>query len=433
MKCILIVVALVFLAPPLLLLLARGTAAAAAARVIEGGPDPLSSTRSLAQAIDQAHGDGRTLHILFVHGIRAEGPGASQPFTTRLAYALGDAVISRSRRLPLTLSPWPQDATMSGKPNPESPLARTPIWKTRQDWDRSQPFIERTVIAAPSGSVMVDEVNYWPLLFPLKCRFLLQREHDLAGSDTAHLKLCAAQGWLTPTELANLLKKPPRSGGGAYANRRLKQEILDWGLSDAVIALGPMRHYLNDMIDKACAQAIEAGPRDRYVVVSESLGSFVVLDALAERRGSVAALLDRTADLYFFANQFQLLELARIEGIPPATAITPSTVGSPPTVPAGMAPPSPLEALVAWARKDTVTAQAAPGAVAGLEKQVVAFSDPSDLLTFNVPPLKDVRVVNLYDRQGFNLFGLLANPIRAHTGHVDNPAVWKVLMRRQIP
>ena len=330
---------------------------------------------------------------------------------------------------------------MAGKPSPESPLARTPIWPTQAVWKRSQPFLDRTEIVTPQGKVFVDEVNYWPLLFPLKARFLLVPEHDLAGNDVPHLQLSAAHGWISKTLLQQLLTTRPKSGGGAKLNRVLKQEIMNWGLSDAVIALGPMKRYLNDTIDQACVQALETGADDRYVVVSESLGSFVVLDAFAERRSGVVGVMQRTADLYFFANQFALLELARIEGIPlrptPPRGPAPvrgrtymASVTDGPTAPVA---PSPLGALAMWAGSEAgagrdLVAQAAP--VAGLEKQIVAFSDPSDLLTYRVPPLDGVKVVNLYDRQGFDLFGGLADPIAAHTGHVRNKAVWKVMLRR---
>ena len=47
-----------------------------------------------------------------------------------------------------------------------------------------------------------------------------------------------------------------------------------------------------------------------YVVISESLGSFVVLDAYSDENPSVRSVLDAAHNLYFFANQFALLELA---------------------------------------------------------------------------------------------------------------------------
>ena len=63
--------------------------------------------------------------------------------------------------------------------------------------------------------------------------------------------------------------------------------------------------------------------------------------------------------------------------------------------------------------------------------QILAFNDPSDLLTFEVPPIPHARVVNLYDRNEFDFFGLIADPVAAHTGHSHNPGVLKVLFERR--
>ena len=402
----------------LLLIQARG--ALAARRVLEGGPAPLNKTRSLLKAINDAHSSNQTLHVLFVHGIRAESAGTSSIFAARLAKALGGN-LSNPVRIGLTLE-WPQHATMASfVDNNGTPK---PIWPTAEDWKRSEPFLNRATISSKTGQVVIDEVNYWPLLFPLKCHALLVPEHDLAGVDAKHLQRCHEEGWFSKQELDQLLSTKARSGRGAFLNRRLKQELMDWGLSDAVIALGPMRRYLNDAIDLACESALESGGDDRYVVVSESLGSFVVMDAFAERREKVQKVLARTADLYFFANQFALLDLARIDGIVSHANVLSAQV-------VGAAVPSPLQALKLWgASTGSIKAEAIPGRESpGLEKQIVAFSDPSDILTFDVPPIAGVKVVNLYDRQGFNLLGIVADPGAAHTGHSKNEAVWKVLLR----
>ncbi len=413
--------ALLLLMTVFALLLVQATGALATHRVIEGGPAPLSATRSLARAIDDAHSSRQTLHILFVHGIRADRDGTSSVFAVHLAQALG-GTLSEPMRIGLPLD-WPRSATMAsfvdGNGTP------TPIWPTAEIWKRSEPFLNRATISSASGQVVIDEVNYWPLLLPLKCRALLVPEQDLAGADAKHLQRCHEEGWISKQDLDRLLRTKARSGRGSLLNRKLKQEMMDWGLSDAVIALGPMRRYLNDTIEQACALALQSGSDDRYVVISESLGSFVVMDAFAERRESVGKVLQRTADLYFFANQFALLELARIKGIDiHANAVGAQAVAA--------ATPSPLQALATWGTSPApITPQAIPGqARPGIEKQIVAFSDPSDILTFNVPAIAGVNVVNLYDRQGFDLLGIVADPVAAHTGHSKNEAVWRILLRR---
>ena len=103
-------------------------------------------------------------------------------------------------------------------------------------------------VAKERNAIVVDEVNWWPLLFPVKCRSLLAPETDLSGADREHLKLCARSDagyypWLTQQELIAALSHKPRSGGGARANAFIKQQIMNWGLADAVIALGPLRTF----------------------------------------------------------------------------------------------------------------------------------------------------------------------------------------------
>jgi len=399
--------------------------AAAARGVIVDKPEVLAKTRNLLEALADAHKRGKPLHILFVHGIRATGDGYSGDFADRLTAAIGGTK-GMPKRVDLPPLPWPRNASMAGAPPGEPPAERTVIWPDRASWNRSQPFVMRTKIASDRGDVTIDEVNYWPLLFPLKCRFLLVPEHDLSGNDRTNLEHCRERGWLSQVPLDRLLNSKPQSKGGARLNAIGKQQILNWGLSDAVIALGPMRRYLNDAIEKACELAMADGPDDEYVIFAESLGSFVVLDAFAANQQSVKDVVNRTNDLYLLANQFALLELARIDGIPTDSQRGASLLGDAAGQPAD--PPSPLAVLGAWGRSATPNLLGKP---AGQPRQIIAFSDPSDLLTYRLPALEGVKVVNVYDRQGFDFLGLFADPLKAHTGHVDNPAVWRVLLGKR--
>lgn len=325
------------------------------------------------------------------------------------------------------------------------------IWHKTGSWEGSQPFLDRYVFQRVSGPppVIVDEVNWWPLLFPLKCQILLVPEADnLAGVDEEHLRYCAADPtleevakdpgryypWIDRPELNRLLAGKPRSGGGVWLNRSLKAQIMNWGLSDAVIALGPMRWYFRQAMEKAFADSERATPNADFVVISESLGSFIVMDAFDypnKGDGAVARVLDRTTDLYFFANQFPLLELGRLEGAPASFGIT---AGGRTTT----APTSSL--LQRWAARrpsagPVKSGEAAPAAPLPERRQVVAFSDPSDLLTFFVPQLldengKEIKVLNLYDRNAFRWFGSFEDPAKAHTGHSRNPAVLQWMFRK---
>jgi hypothetical protein len=414
--------------------LAAGATASrdAAAGITEGGPDRLDETRSLGQVIAQAQ--GRPVHIIYVHGMRAQGSGSSATFRSELCkYLPGGcrpdpatpATGSRSPRF--DLGAYPKAATVVGRP----------IWATQAEWEGSRPFVDRYVFVRPGGAIIVvDEVNWWPLLFPLKCRFLLVPEAALSGADKDDLRLCsrnddAYYAWIDPADAERLIAARPKSGGGALINAAVKQQIMNWGLSDAVMAAGPMQKYFHRAIEASFkyASTLDGKSLDdqEFVVISESLGSFVVLDALAKTDGttqSVHDVFDRTFDLYFFANQFAMLELTRVDGI------ADERVG---LDTAGAAAPlsvSPFRALGHWAGRQQLQPGPAVTGRAARVRQIIAFSDPSDMLTYDVPGIAGAKVVNLYDHNSLAWLGLVENPIKAHTGHSSNAAVLRTLLSR---
>jgi hypothetical protein len=402
-----------------------GIAAQALAKTVDAGPDPLSETTSLANLIEQ-HG---TVHIVYVHGIREEGPGFAKPLADMLVSKLG-----------FTSEKNPRDTMIALPPRPQASILGDPVWSD-DDWKASEPFVRHYRLHRGNHEVKIDEINYWPLLFLLKCRYLMVPEHDLAGDDKNHLALCDRSD---PPYHAILrdkdreqLRTTPRGGHAARINKALKLQIMNWGLSDAVVALGPMRVYLNYAMDRAFADARDgAGPDDKFVVMSESLGSFVVLDAM-DVSPVVKEVMNRTDYLYFLANQVALLELARIQGLPTKLAMPSAADGA--GDPARLAEPPP-------AQPEATEVTVRPGPIAALQgwasssrdrlyrpRQIIAFSDPSDILTYRMPAISGVKVVNVYDRNAPRWLGLFEDPRKAHLGHLRNKEVWKVLLRKEPP
>jgi len=380
-------------------------------------PKDMSGVRTIGDVIAEA-GTG-PVRIIFVHGMRAEGAGASEVLRGNLcAHVPGGCtpIAGGRKRILIPLGTTPPSTRLEGRP----------VWRDLPAWEASQPFVDRYAFTrANGGELIVDEVNWWPLLFPLKCRALVLKEAELSGPDKAHLRLCGRTDpenryypWLGPDDgLEVALARPSK---GALLNRLGKREIMNWGLADAVIAVGPMRVWLDKAMNGAfgvSAADLRAG--ERLVVISESLGSFVILDAMSQAAATgdsrVKDVVDRTADLYFFANQFRLLELARLEGVSPAAADRAPLAAAP----SPAASPSVLDALGAWA--------APKGGADVRPRQIVAFNDPSDILTFEVPAIRGAKVVNIDDRNGFRLLGLVADPVAAHTGHAENKKVLKLI------
>jgi hypothetical protein len=155
----------------------------------------------------------------------------------------------------------------------------------------------------------------------------------------------------------------------------------------------------------------------------------------ADENSAVQYIFERTSLVYFFANQIQLLEITNLENTsqPPAPAFQNSGLSAPPI------PTSPAEnfrALVnRWKQMQSDFQTALhPGDVAARSKvQVVAWSDPSDVITFRVPKIGDVDVVNLYVRNAFRWFGLFEAPVGAHDGYAKNKDVLRVMFEDSKP
>lgn len=90
------------------------------------------------------------------------------------------------------------------------------------------------------------------------------------------------------------------------------------------------------------------------------------------------------------------------------------------------APISPLEA---WASEDNESIEFVKPQKR--LRQIIAFNDPSDALTFEVPEVPNAKVVNLYDRNSITWLWSFENPIAAHTGHSKNAAVLRTLFERR--
>jgi hypothetical protein len=399
---------------------------ARAGRVIPDDPRAYGETQSLGDLL-KARGS-RAIHIIYVHGMAATGSNNSLMFREALANHLRstkdlqDAAPStpETRRL-LETEPRPTDAKING----------TTIWNSDKEWNASKPFVERyTFHRVDASDVVVDDINWWPLLFALKCRFIVSPDADLAGADPKVLEFCARADspyypWLSQQQLQTLLNSRPTAGRGAWINTAIKRSIMNWGLSDAAMAMGPMRAYfrktMNEAFDYATRLADQPLADQEFVVISASLGSFVVLDAMFnDGRPTDAArqVAAKNPLLYFFANQWALLDLARVQGLPSSPELEQSVVTA-------AAPP--VNLLEVWAAATQIGVEAAK------PKQIIAYSDPSDILTYRVPKIEGAVVVNLYDRNEINWFWLFSNPMKAHTGHAQNPAVLRSMFEPHNP
>jgi hypothetical protein len=442
-----------------------------AARAELASDRPLADARTI-NALLSAH-PGDEFHIVLVHGIRTSDRTTWSGFRGKLCEHLA---APHRCAAPAPTGPVTEKLVLRAK-RPAGNFLGTPIWSSDEAFWGSLPFVDHYTYQLEDGrSLVLDEVNWWPLALALKCQFLVRDETDLVGANAENITNCTAIdalhfGWFDTATAQQLLAARPSSGGAPVVNRKLKTDILDWGISDAVLSLGTMKGLLRETIRCSfddillperrsyaegpaatgayqCLQAApESAPRGAhksFVMVSHSLGSFLLLDTFAAAAGnasygapedpcrqlvqrstfafrapvaagpeeaartrpfdqSLCVALSSSSNLYFLANQFSLLELGRAQG---------------------------LDASVEYANvKDALSLWAgSPGADA--PRQLMAFSDPGDLLTFKVPAMAPAEVYNVFPHNDFSWFGLVEWPMTAHTRYLTNDRVLRVIFGR---
>ena len=184
---------------------------------------------------------------------------------------------------------------------------------------------------------------------------------------------------------------------------------------------------------KTCQPSVYNDPT---VIITHSLGGYMLMDAVDDElrqehcapNTAASKILRNTKFIYMMANQLALLDLSTLHGYPHRLG--------------GSRPDDNLAHRFAncWAKLKalspftTVGDQEAPSA----EEQVVAFSDPNDILTWVVhrnnlklprPDWGSAQLTNVYlSNDEFSIPLLFSEPSTAHNGYLDNPTVMEMLV-----
>jgi hypothetical protein len=393
------------------------------------------------------------IHILYVHGINQVGAGDSIPLRKGICKYLGECTVTNVGRMyadgPFAVDSDPPTLGLMGKR----------IWKSKDEWSASAPFIDRYEIKGKAHTpILLDEFNWWPLAYPLKCRFLVARDFRLTGASKAQLSVCATSTapdpahakrylsyqWIENSEASELnhIKRKAR-----VLNRSLKNGMMDWGFADAVMALGPMEDLLSAGIRELLIKSLQSEVKDAYTpgakvdaevfFVTHSLGSYLSLIALdtnflgsdnpdlagfrmtPEQKQAADYFSAHTADFYFLANQIALLQLAWVSNS------TASDAGACPSASGEKSVPGSIEHWLC--ERDSYLADRA--SVAPIP-QIIAWSDPNDLLSWEVPQINGVHVVNITVRNsGFKLPPFFESPIAAHANYAKNREVLRMILK----
>jgi hypothetical protein len=402
------------------------------------------STGSLNEALNRAQA-GTELHIFYVHGMGIEPPkrnAGTQDFETSEEFRAGFCKLAHCTSTPAGRNY--ADAHLF-ELNNRSKLEYlgVSVWNSDEDWNAAAPFVAHYNLDFYDGPrkgtrIYLHEIDWWPLVLSAKCRLIIATDAGLVDRDEKDTNICLAPNipdtggrykqyaWITEAEILNRRAPWPK---GAALNRFLKHDIMDWGFADALLAVGPLHKYLVEGIRELVLNSYKRTDNQEFIIVSHSLGSYLMFSALdlqndteaklpaqtgqptatSEPQSALSAetindwrerfdyVLSKTSHAYFMANQLSLLELANLD----------DTKGGD------------LAAhLNVWGARRA-------------NAQIVAFSDPDDLLTWKVPCTKanSVTVTNFPVKNVTRWFWLFANPESAHTTYDKN----KHVLRAMIP
>ncbi len=467
-------------------LAALGCAIQARAKVIEDQSGSLGALTSIGDALD-APGH-RPVHILYIHGINQVGAGDSAKLRDSICTKLHLCNVSDWRDEGIEFADKGEFA--DGVNPPTLAYMGSPVWGTEEEWHAAAPFVVHWVVHLRHhpAVLVVDEINWWPLLMAIKCQRIIGPETYLSGPDRYLLQVCSEPSaqepggagrfypWITPQQAAKLEAVHPR---GELINRTVKDNLVDWGLSDVLLAVGPMGGLLRDGMRQLMAKSAAFDPNgpaspagesgtgamggydwkaqlvhdntldQEFIGVTHSLGSYLLFNTLnqesadnvpqqfaaaeatrlaAENR-AMRYIFERVSLVYFFANQLEMLEITNLENAP-APAINSFQSRGLAAPPAPTTPAANFRSLVSRWEQFHADFQAAvhPADASAREKiQVVAWSDPSDVITYRAPRIGDVDVVNLYVQNSAHWFGLFESPSNAHADYASNPAVLHVM------
>jgi hypothetical protein len=222
-------------------------------------------------------------------------------------------------------------------------------------------------------------------------------------------------------------------------------------LSDAVAYLGegsvPLRHDMQDAVCFALGGApgkrtsnapscnfasseTEDDSSANLALISESLGSKILFDAIRELQDAqtaaapdeestlgLLAALSRSQSIFLLANQLPLLGLADGPGEEMSDEAAPGSLSE------GID-------LILFAKDNGPDYSGIPEKL-----EIVAFSDPNDLLSYRLLPsmldvtdAEKVRIFNVIASNNATWFGFVANPDSAHTTYLQQAGVESLLV-----
>ena len=292
---------------------------------------------------------------------------------------------------------------------------------SKEDVSDSQAVIYRSRLAVAGGTVRATAILWAPILAPLKSQ--------LCYDQTNKSEVCVAAGQ----------DQPAYPYQRATVNRMLKDSLLDDCLADAIIYQGQAKNSIIDQMqlallaavapgvsaaNKLAVQRAAAAQQSNLVLITSSLGSKIAFDALSkmiqqgdeDAKAAGMRTLDRVAQIFMHANQLPILALADQD------LAGKSAFGAEKS----RAPADSLDELLNLKGPRFSAKSGKPCPL------VVAFNDPSDLLSYVLAPARrpgNYAVVDVLVSNAPTYLGWLERPDRAHIGYPDNKQVQALMVQ----
>jgi hypothetical protein len=242
------------------------------------------------------------------------------------------------------------------------------------------------------------------------------------------------------------------------------KQFIDDKLGDVVLYAGRYRdRVMRPSVQAALCMLIDGKPSQDgrtcsggdpnlpTVLISHSLGGYMLMDSIDEelRRNrrdgrlnkdtAAYKIMENTQFIYMMANQIALLDLTELDQYP--LPVTREWLGEAarPTVPTQSASPSMIHRFsedwleIRLRSRLVAPPEARTPNISSGERQIVAFSDPNDILSWLVGSdnvkREQPKLTNVYlSNHEFSIPWLFSDPVTAHTGYFTNNAVLDLLV-----
>ncbi len=388
-------------------------------------PGNLSRVDGIRQALSETE---KPVRVFIVHGMITKDPNYSVEFQA----ALGETLqLIRGKQYPVQYINRGYGFEVFSGPQPF--VSKMPLSELRKTSWLDDHNNERLV---------VYELLWAPLRDRLKRQFLSCYESRLDN------------------DCENVTDVNRAADGRSWINGWLKDDVMVNGFADAMLVLSPVGDVLRDDVTQAMCTIASDALRDtgfkmpeaatrcdligqdlsqearqgaalalaktKFVTITHSLGSFLVLDTQQqyartkvrsetkanhetadERRDLLLFQLTDQSSVFMMANQVGLLQLARLKAGCFSEGIEPDC-------PNRFLPP------VHDAMEEDARSQM---------RKIVAFNDSNDLLGFELQPYQSEMslfgfLINVSVRNsGFSIPWLFKNPKSVHTTHFENRAI----------